>query len=69
MVSRANYFAITLIMLIVLVMFQLTGISEAVLMNTGENIHAAEAVTEELAAQERAAYDSLTAGLSEGTGD
>ena len=45
MVSKSNYIAITLIMCVVLLMFQLTGISENVLMNTGENIYAAEAVT------------------------
>ena len=46
MISRSNYIAITLIMCVVLLMFQLTGISENVLMNTGENLYAAEAVPE-----------------------
>ena len=43
MISRSNYIAITLIMCIVLLIFQLTGISENVLMNDGENIYAQEA--------------------------
>lgn len=57
MISRANYVAITLIMFVVLLMFQLTGISENVLMDTGENIYASEAVSEELAQNEKDRYE------------
>lgn len=57
MISRSNYIAITLIMCIVLLMFQLTGISENVLMNDGENIYAQEAVPEEQVAPEQQSYE------------
>lgn len=57
MISRANYIAITLIMCVVLLMFQLTGISENVLMNTGENIYSAEAVPEEQISLEMTRYE------------
>lgn len=60
MISRANYVAITLIMLVVLLMFQLTGISENVLMDTGENIYAAEAVPDDLAEAEKTSYEQNT---------
>lgn len=58
MISRSNYIAITLIMCIVLLMFQLTGISENVLMNDGENIYAQEAVPEEQVAPEQQSYEN-----------
>lgn len=64
MVSKSNYIAITLIMCVVLLMFQLTGISENVLMNTGENIYAAEAVPEDQIAQEKDRYDQRVENLS-----
>lgn len=64
MVSKSNYIAITLIMCVVLLMFQLTGISENVLMNTGENIYAAEAVSEEQITQEKDRYDQRSDGLA-----
>ena len=57
MISRSNYIAITLIMCIVLLMFQLTGISENVLMNEGENIYVREAVPEEQIAPEQQRYE------------
>lgn len=57
MISRANYIAITLIMCVVLLMFQLTGISENVLMNTGENIYSAEAVPEGQISLEMTRYE------------
>lgn len=57
MISRSNYIAITLIMCIVLLMFQLTGISENVLMNDGENIYAQGAVPEEQVAPEQQSYE------------
>ena len=57
MISRANYIAITLIMCVVLLMFQLTGISENVLMNTGENIYSAEAIPEGQISLEMTRYE------------
>lgn len=57
MISRANYIAITLIMCVVLLMFQLTGISENVLMNTGENIYSAEAVPDGQISLEMTRYE------------
>lgn len=57
MINRSNYIAITLIMCIVLLMFQLTGISENVLMNDGENIYVREAVPEEQIALEQQRYE------------
>lgn len=68
MISRSNYIAITLIMCIVLLMFQLTGISENVLMNTGENIYAAEAVPEEQIQAEKDAYEKFLTGLEVSAG-
>ena len=63
MISRANYITITLIMCVVLLMFQFTGISENVLMNTGENIYAAEAVPEEQIGIEKEQYENLAENL------
>ena len=57
MISRSNYIAITLIMCIVLLMFQLTGISESVLMNDGDNIYAQDAVPEEQIGLEQKRYE------------
>ena len=69
MISRSNYIAITLIMCVVLLMFQLTGISENVLMNTGENLYAAEAVPEEQIALEKESYEQLVAELQVASGN
>lgn len=71
MVSRSNYVAITLIMCVVLLMFQLTGISENVLMNTGENIYAQTSVPEELEKTEQQRYEAQTESLllADGTED
>lgn len=63
MISRANYVAITLIMLVVLLMFQLTGISENVLMDTGENIYAAEAVSDNMIEAEKTEYEQQADAL------
>lgn len=69
MISRANYITITLIMCVVLLMFQFTGISENVLMNTGENIYAAEAVPEEQIGIEKEQYENLAENLYVTSGD
>lgn len=69
MVSRSNYAAITLIMCVVLLMFQLTGMSESVLFNTGENIYAEKAVTEEYAAQAMERYERQSETLLVGSGN
>ena len=69
MISRSNYIAITLIMCVVLLMFQLTGISENVLMNTGENLYAAEALPEEQIALEKESYEQLVAELQVASGN
>ena len=63
MVSRSNYIAITLLMCVVLIMFQLTGITENVLLNTGENVYSSEAVTEKMARQEQQTYEQQTKAL------
>lgn len=63
MISRGNYVAITLIMCVVLLMFQLTGVSENVLMNSGQNLYSTEAVTQQEVEGEKNAYDQITASL------
>lgn len=63
MVSRSNYVAITLIMCVILLMFQLTGVSENVLLNTGENKYSEEAISSQLMAEEKNKFDELSNSL------
>lgn len=71
MISKSNYLAITVIMLVILLMFQLTGVTENVIMNTGENIYADEAVSDSMIELQKAAYDRRQKELpvNSGTGD
>ncbi len=64
MISRSNYIAITMIMCVVLLMFQLTGISENVLMSSGENIFGEEAAEKSLISLEKHRNESRTDRLS-----
>ena len=57
MISKSNYLAITVIMLVILLMFQLTGVTENVIMNTGKNIYADEAVPDSMIDHQKTAYD------------
>ena len=66
MISKSNYFAITLIVCIVLIMFQMTGVSESVLMSSGENIYGEEAADEGTAQAEKRQYNSSVRKLTEG---
>lgn len=63
MLSKTNYITITLIMLGVLMMFQLTGVSENVIMAPGENLYATQALTREEMNQDRKSYEELKSQL------
>lgn len=63
MISRSNYAAILLIMCCVFAMFQLTGISENVVLATGENVYAADALSDEQAGAYRQSYEQQARAL------
>lgn len=63
MISRSNYVAILLIMCAVLGMFLFTGISQSLVMATGENIYAAEAPSDETVSLRRQQYETLADSL------
>lgn len=63
MVSRSNYVAITLIMCVILLMFQLTGVSENVLLNTGKNEYSEETITGQQISEEKNKFDEITDSL------
>lgn len=63
MLSKTNYITITLIMVGILIMFQLTGVSENVIMAPGENLYATQALTWEEMNQDRKSYEGLKSRL------
>ncbi len=65
MVSRANYVAITIIMMIVLLLFQFTGVSENVVLRDGKNLSVDAAVSEEKEAVQKERYEKAVAELTE----
>lgn len=69
MVSKANYVAITVIMGIILVLFQFTGVSENVVLRDGENVSVDAADTDEMEAVKAKNHEQTVQRLrkSEGT--
>lgn len=63
MVSRSNFFSIILIMIIILVMFQLTGVSEQLIMNTGDNLYSESGVTQTQIEDEKDSFQQITSSL------
>ena len=70
MVSKSNYAVILGVMLVVLFLFQFTGISQDVVLRSGENPALGEALTvqEETAAQESFEQGDGSARLRQGGG-
>ena len=69
MISRSNYIAITVIMCVVLLMFQLIGASGNLLINSGENITVEDAVPEAKIQTEKVQYERLVRNLHAEAGD
>lgn len=64
MVSRSNFFVITSIMIIILVMFQFTEVSEDVVLRNAENVNLDKAYTDEQRAELRDAYEQRVSALT-----